>query len=366
VVIAALGLPTGPGWVGEIPLFVAFAVLAAFTYVSGLRAPAMIAIVKDALVYITILALILVLPIKLGGFSAIFAQVPHDHLLLPAVHGGQLGLQSFYVTLALGSAMALMFYPHATTAVLSAGGTDTLRWNWVFLPAYSLVLGLIALLGFMAQAADLSRMPDLAPYFQTFGPQFAMPGLLLHFFPQWFAGLGLAAVAIGALVPASIMSIAAANLFTRNLYKAYLRPQCSPHDETQMAKWMSLVVKLGALLFILFLPLQFAIQLQLMGGILILQTLPAIAGGLYTRWFDPRALLMGWLAGMGWGIWALSLTSFQKSVYALSLGSWTIPGYVGIYALLLNLLVAVLATLVLRLVGLAHRRDITRTADYLG
>ncbi|MGC9128142.1 MAG: hypothetical protein ACP5GA_05350, partial [Acidithiobacillus sp.] len=179
-------------------------------------------------------------------------------------------------------------------------------------------------------------------------------------------GLGLAAVAIGALVPASIMSIAAANLFTRNLYKAYLRPQCSPHDETQMAKWMSLVVKLGALLFILFLPLQFAIQLQLMGGILILQTLPAIAGGLYTRWFDPRALLMGWLAGMGWGIWALSLTSFQKSVYALSLGSWTIPGYVGIYALLLNLLVAVLATLVLRLVGLAHRRDITQTADYLG
>ncbi|MGC9128796.1 MAG: sodium:solute symporter family protein, partial [Acidithiobacillus sp.] len=163
VVIAALGLPTGPGWVGEIPLFVAFAVLAAFTYVSGLRAPAMIAIVKDALVYITILALILVLPIKLGGFAAIFAQIPRDHLLLPAVHGGQLGLQSFYVTLALGSAMALMFYPHATTAVLSAGGTDTLRWNWVFLPAYSLVLGLIALLGFMAQAADLSRMPDLAP-----------------------------------------------------------------------------------------------------------------------------------------------------------------------------------------------------------
>ncbi|MBU2790656.1 sodium:solute symporter [Acidithiobacillus caldus] len=366
VVFAALGLSTGPGWLGEIPLLVAFAVLAVFTYLSGLRAPAMIAVVKDVLVYITIFALIVVLPMKLGGFAAIFAKVPVDHLLLPAAHGGQLGLQSFYVTLALGSAMALMFYPHATTAVLSARGTEVLRWNWVFLPAYSLVLGLVALLGFMAQAADLPKLPDLAPYFQSFGPQFAMPGLLLHFFPQWFAGLGLAAVAIGALVPASIMSIAAANLFTRNLYKAYLRPQCSPHEETQMAKWMSLVVKFGALLFILFLPLQFAIQLQLMGGILILQTLPAIAGGLYTRWFDPRALLVGWLVGMGWGIWALSLTGFQKSVYTLHLGNWSIPAYVGIYALLLNLGLAVLVTLGLRLAGRAHRRDATKMPDYLG
>lgn len=365
VVIGGLGFPTG-GLLGELPLLIAFAVLAAFTYTSGLRAPASIAVVKDLLVYVTVIAMIIVLPAKLGGFAHIFAAIPPTHLLLPPIRNGNLGLQSFYPSLAFGSALALMFYPHATTAVLAAKGPNTLRRNWIWLPAYSFVLGLIALLGYMAYAAGIDKLPDLAPYFKRYGPQFAMPGLLLHYFPGWFAGIGFAAVAIGALVPAAIMSIAAANLFTRNVYKAYIRPDCTVRQETEIAKRASLVVKFGALLFILFLPLQYAIQLQLLGGILILQTLPAIVGGIYTRWFDPRALLAGWATGLAWGIWAASLTGFRKSGYALHLAGHIIPAYIGLYALVINIAVAALATLVLRTLGKAHARDITAAADYLG
>ncbi len=365
VVIGGLGFPTA-GLLGELPLLIAFVVLAAFTYTSGLRAPASIAVVKDLLVYVTVIAMIIVLPAKLGGFDRIFAAIPPAHLLLPPVHNGNLGLQSFYPSLAFGSALALMFYPHATTAVLAAKGPNTLRRNWIWLPAYSLVLGLIALLGYMAYAAGIDKLPDLAPYFKQYGPQFAMPGLLLHYFPGWFAGIGFAAVAIGALVPAAIMSIAAANLFTRNIYKAYFRPDCTVRQETDMAKLASLVVKFGALLFILFLPLQYAIQLQLLGGILILQTLPAIVGGIYTRWFDPKALLAGWAAGLGWGIWAASLTGFRKSGYALHCAGHVIPAYIGLYAVVINLGVAVLATLAIRALGKAHGRDVTTAADYVG
>ena len=365
VVIGGLGFPTA-GLLGELPLLIAFVVLAAFTYTSGLRAPASIAVVKDLLVYVTVIAMIIVLPAKLGGFDRIFAAIPPAHLLLPPVHDGNLGLQSFYPSLAFGSALALMFYPHATTAVLAAKGPNTLRRNWIWLPAYSLVLGLIALLGYMAYAAGIDKLPDLAPYFKQYGPQFAMPGLLLHYFPGWFAGIGFAAVAIGALVPAAIMSIAAANLFTRNIYKAYFRPDCTVRQETDMAKLASLVVKFGALLFILFLPLQYAIQLQLLGGILILQTLPAIVGGIYTRWFDPKALLAGWAAGLGWGIWAASLTGFRKSGYALHCAGHVIPAYIGLYAVVINLGVAVLATLAIRALGKAHGRDVTTAADYVG
>ena len=50
-----------------------------------------------------------------------------------------------------------------------------------------------------------------------------------------------------------------------------------------MAKWVSLIVKFGALVFIIFLPTQFAIYLQLLGGIWIIQTLPAVILGAYTR-----------------------------------------------------------------------------------
>ncbi len=366
VVIGGLGFPAGHGLMGDVPLIIAFVILAAFTYTSGLRAPASIAVVKDLLVYITVIALIIVVPYKLGGFGNIFAAIPKEHLLLPPVKDGNLGLQSFYPTLAFGSALALMLYPHATTAVLSAKGPNTLRRNWVFLPAYSFMLGLIALLGYMAYASGIAKLPDLAPYFKQYGPQFAMPGLLLHYFPSWFVGVGFAAVAIGALVPAAIMSIAAANLFTRNIYKPYINPNCSPKKETDMAKLASLVVKFGALLFIVFLPLTYAIQLQLLGGILILQTLPAIVTGIYTRWFDAKALLLGWAAGLAWGIWAASLSGFHKSGYALHVGGLVIPAYIGLYALVINFAVAIVATLVISVLGMANKQDATVAADYAG
>lgn len=364
VVIGGLGFPADHGLLSDMPLFIAFLVLAAFTYTSGLRAPASIAVVKDLLVYITVIALIVIVPIKVGGFGHIFAAIPKSKLLLPPVQHGNTGLMSFYGTLAFGSALALMLYPHATTAALAAKGPKTLRFNLVFLPAYSFMLGLIALLGYVAYVSGIATQPDLAPYFKQYGPQFAMPGLLLHYFPGWFVGVGFAAIAIGALVPAAIMSIAAANLFTRNIYKTYVNPRCSVAKETHIAKLMSLIVKFGALLFIVFLPQTYAIQLQLLGGVLILQTFPAIVSGIYTRWFDPKALLLGWATGLGWGVWAASLTGFHKTAYALHLGGTTIPAYIGLYALILNFAVAVAATLVIRVLGMASLEDATVALDY--
>ena len=46
---------------------------------------------------------------------------------------------------------------------------------------------------------------------------------------------------------------------------------------------------------------QFAINLQLLGGVWILQTFPAMVFGLYTRWFHRWALLVGWAVGMVYG-----------------------------------------------------------------
>ena len=94
-------------------------------------------------------------------------------------------------------------------------------------------------------------------------------------FPAWFAGVAFAAIAIGALVPAAIMSIAAANTFSRNIYKEWLKPDATPQQEAKVSKLMSLVVKAFALVFVLTLDKQNAINFQLLGGIWILQTFPA-------------------------------------------------------------------------------------------
>ncbi len=364
VVIGALGFPSH-GWLAELPLSMAFIILAVFTYTSGLRAPAMIAVVKDLLVYVTVIAVVIVVPLKMGGLGPIFAAIPSSKLLLTPPSGNNFGQYSSFVTLALGSALAVMLYPHALTALLSANSADTLRRNWIYLPAYSLMLGFIALLGYFAYAAGLDKLPEFKSYFGAYHAQFAVPGLLLHFFPPWFVGIGFAAIAIGALVPAAIMSIAAANLFTRNIYKEYINPACSDAQESHIAKLTSLLVKFGALLFIVLIPQQYAINLQLLGGILMLQILPAVATGLYTRWFDGKGLLLGWFAGVAWGAWMVSTLSFKGSVYNLHVFGYIIAGYAGFYALLLNLAVATAATALIRSAGFASTADRTLAADYI-
>jgi solute:Na+ symporter, SSS family len=363
VVIGALGI-SGTGWQSDLPLLIAFAVLAAFTYSSGLRAPASIAIVKDLLIYFTAFAAVIVIPIQLGGFGRIFAAVPQAHLLLkpPTAHGS--GEYAAYATLALGSALALFLYPHTLTGILSASSGSAVRRNAALLPGYTFMLGLLALIGFFALAAGVKGMPEFAAGFKTFGNNYAVPALLLHSFPDWFVGIAFAAVAIGALVPAAIMSIASANLYTRNIHREFINRNPTDREEAQMAKWVSLLVKAGALAFILFVPTPYAIQLQLLGGIWIIQTLPAVMLGAYTRWLNPWALLIGWSAGTVIGTW-MAVHVGLKPTFPLELGGYSAPGYTAFYTLILNLVLAVVLTPICNALGARGPvADATVPADY--
>jgi solute:Na+ symporter, SSS family len=379
------------GVTGHLPIIVAFAILAAYTYNAGLRAPALIAFVKDALIYIVIIAAVIYIPAKLGGWGTVFSAAeakfaktpnPADGVLLPGT--GQLQ----YATLALGSALALFLYPHSVTGVLAARDRGTIKRNMAALPAYSLVLGLLALLGFMAIAAGVKPVQTgtlVGVDGTQIGPKVdgntVVPLLFDQMFPHWFAGVAFAAVAIGALVPAAIMSIAAANLWTRNVYKEFLRPDATPAQEARSSKIASLVVKFGALVAILLLDPQFSIDLQLIGGVIILQTLPAVALGLFTRWFHKTGLIAGWFAGMIGGFWLLwqipqavvtkagpvvIREHFGGSAFKLSeLGFDTkLTVYAGFLAVGLNLLVAALVTIGLRAAGVAGGTDATRASEY--
>jgi SSS family solute:Na+ symporter len=362
VMIGALGV-SGTGLMGDMPLIISFAILAAFTYSSGLRAPAAIAIVKDVLIYVTALAVVIFVPIQLGGYGKIFAAIPAAKLILAPPGPHTTGAYGSYATLALGSALALFIYPHSLTGILSASSGHAIRRNATILPLYSLMLGLLALIGFMAVAAGVDKMPEYAGGFNTFHANFAVPALLLHSFPAWFVGIAFAAIGIGALVPAAIMSIASANLYTRNIHKEFIRPNCSPKEESQMAKWVSLVVKAGALIFILLVPTQYAIQLQLLGGIWIIQTAPSVLLGAYTRWFDEWALLLGWTIGIVTGTWMAVSVNFA-STYPLTIGGYAIPGYSALYTLILNLVIAIVLTPVFRAMAKRAPVDETSAADY--
>src|SRR5919198_1024603 len=362
---------------GHWPLIIAFAVLAAYTYQSGLRAPALIAFVKDTLIYVVVLVAVIYIPIKLHGFNDIFSAADKkftkspppapDGLLLadPQILG--------YSTLAFGSALALFLYPHSVTGLLATRSRDTIRRNMAALPAYSFVLGLLALLGLMAIKAGVTPLTGAngKPDANT-----VVPLLFDRMFPDWFAGIAFAAIGIGALVPAAIMSIAAANLFTRNVYREYLRRDASPAEEARVSRFASLVVKAGAVVVILTLDPQFSIDLQLIGGVIIVQTLPALAIGLYTRALHAWGLLLGWAAGMISGLYMLydtpnpvtGKTHFGGAQYALSnFGFDTkVTLYTGLIALALNLVVAFVVTAVVRATRVGRElEDRTVPEDYL-
>jgi solute:Na+ symporter, SSS family len=362
VVVGALGI-SGSGIASDLPLIIAFVILAAFTYSSGLRAPASIAIVKDILIYTTAFAVIVAVPIEFGGFSKIFAAIPESKLLLATPGPNTTGAYSAYATLALGSALALFLYPHSLTGILSASSSHAIRRNAAMLPGYSFMLGLLALIGFFAIATQLDKLPEFATGFKEFGNNFAVPALILHTFPSWFVGLAFAAIAIGALVPAAIMSIAAANLYTRNIHREFINKNPTDRQEAQMAKWVSLIVKFGALVFIIFIPTKFAIYLQLLGGIWIIQTLPAIMLGVYTRWFNDWALLIGWAVGIIAGT-AMAVAANLSPTYSVTLAGFTFPGYIALYTVVLNIVVATVLTPIFNGMIAARPADRTLATDY--
>jgi SSS family solute:Na+ symporter len=225
-------------------------------------------------------------------------------------------------------------------------------------------LALIALLGYMVIASGVKDMPQYAQGFKTFGTNYSVPALFLHMFPGWFSGVAFSAIGIGALVPAAIMSIAAGNLFTRNIYREYIDPHCSPARECQVAKFAALAAKLGGLAFIIALPQVYAVQLQLLGGIWIIQTLPAVMLGLYTRRLHPWALLAGWATGIVAGTGMAASLNFQNSVYALNVFGTTVPVYAAVSALLLNIAIAAVLSFVFN--SMARRdADATLVQDYV-
>jgi solute:Na+ symporter, SSS family len=353
---------------GDWPLWIAFAVLAAYTFTSGLRAPALIAFVKDILIYVMVLVAIVYIPYKLGGYDVVFHRasttLTSQGLSTLLSSSQYLG----YSTLALGSALALFLYPHAVTGVLASRSRDVVKKNMSLLPAYSLMLGFIALLGYMALAAGVKPVGGTAAAPDT---NTIVPVLFNTEFPHWFAAIAFGAITIGALVPAAIMAIAAANTFARDIYKPYFRPNASDREEGLVSQIVSVALKLGAVGVIVGLKLTFALEFQLIGGVVVIQILPSVVLGLYTRWYHRWALVAGWIAGMGLSVYMLyvtpgkTTTHFGSASFAFSTWGFDTKAtiWTGIVGVVVNLAVATALTPLLA--RLPRGRDETSPGDYV-
>ncbi|WP_238523607.1 sodium:solute symporter family protein [Acidilobus saccharovorans] len=326
---------SSPGLVSELSLLLAFAVLAAFTYRSGLRGSALGAVLKDALLWLTVVVMAAVVISRVGGFQGLFSGLSRDPL--PT---GTLTLRSDlyvdYLSLALGSALALYLYPHVINGVMSSQSPKTIRTSTALLPLYVIAVGVFSFLGFAAYL-----MPGVLRFVSQFPASqrglLVVPAMAQLLLPSPLAAVILAGIFIGGMVPAAIMAIAQSNLLVRGIVRPLAR--LSPEGEEAAAKWASVLFKFLALGFVFVTPLTYAIQLQLLGGIIVLQTLPPVMLSLVIRRLDPRALLAGLAAGLASGVYLTLLANRFGPIRTTSIAVGGVPVFVGLIALAVNLVV---------------------------
>ena len=183
-----------------------------------------------------------------------------------------------------------------------------------------------------------------------------VPSLILYSLPGWFSGIALLGIFVAGLVPAAIMAMAQANLLTRNIIKE-IKPNLSSKSEIRITKMSSTVFKFIALAFVFSVPATYAISLQLLGGILIIQILPAVFFGLYVKSLGKIPVILGLIAGIFSGIYMLeavnSFGQLTSSLFKTTFG----PIYIAVIALAINLTISFVGSAVLRRRAIKNQTD---------
>ncbi len=345
------------GLIVNLALVVSVIILIAFTFMSGLRGVSLTALFKDVIIFTTVIVIIIAVPMAYGGFQHAFAAKAAFQTL------SQTKFSVAYPTLWIGSALALYLYPHAVNGSLSSNSAKNLRMSTALLPVYGIGLAFLALFGVLIYAVG----PALS-YVNSFptgtGGIYVVPALILYTMPSWFTGFAFLGIFIGGLVPAAIMSIASANLFIRNVVKPYKKVPLEPKKETFWAKIITIIFIFLAVGFTLVINDTFAIQLQLLAGGFILETLPALFMGLYMPKLNKHSMMVGWAVGMALDVYMmLDANSFSKISTSFfnfgTLGTSEILVFVGIFALMVNVIITIVGTYVARAMGVKNSKEET-------
>jgi SSS family solute:Na+ symporter len=117
--------------------------------------------------------------------------------------------------------------------------------------------------------------------------------------------------------------------------------------------------------FILVIPSTYAVQLQLLGGMWIIQTFPAIVFSVFTRFFNGWALLVGWAVGIVSATWLVALNHFAGSTWAFHVLGFTVPSYIALATVIVNAVIAAVLSVVLNALASDRTQDATVAADYV-
>jgi SSS family solute:Na+ symporter len=312
--------PTLAIWIGA-------AVVTAYVMVSGVRGSAWTAVVKDTLILTVVLFLGIYLPIHYyGGYGAMFSAIDAakpGFLTLPAQGESIAWFDSTVLLTALGFYM----WPHAFGSLFTAKEERAFRRNAVLLPVYQIILLFVFFVGFAA----ILKVPGL----KGSEIDLSLLRLSVQSFDPWFVGVIGAAGVLTALVPGSMILIAAATLLANNIFRA-VHPQATDATVSRLAKLLVPVVALVSVVFTLRGGTTI-VALLLMGYSFVTQLFPTLVASLLPH--NP-VTKEGAFAGICVGVVTVAATSLTHTTVAM-----LFPGLpetlrdlnIGIVALVLNL-----------------------------
>ena len=256
-------------------MLLAFVMVAAFVYLSGLKGVATTAVIKDIVMIVAVAFFGLYLPYHYFGgvgpmFEAIDAAKP-GFLELP---GGTKNLDvSWFMSTLVLTSLGFYMWPHIFANSYSAKDPDVLRHNAVFLPLYQICMLFPMLIGFCA-------LMILVPALKT--PGMAFMTVVQKTLPGWSLGLVGGAGALACMIPAADLLLTMSMLFSRNVVGKTMNTQDDHVLMAKMAKFVVLIATGIALALAIFSP-GMLVNLLLTGYSGVTQFFPMIVLGLFWK-----------------------------------------------------------------------------------
>jgi len=321
-----------------IAVSVSFLLIALFVFTTGLRGAAWASVVKDTLVLGAVLFAGIALPIHFfGSPAAMIDRVLQLHPHWMTLNTGTANYGTvWYVSTVLLTSIGFFMGPANAQSVYSAKDAQTIRRNMMFLPLYQLVVIFVLLAGFTA----LVVVPGLKG--TKADQSFVL--LLQHYFPAWVLGLVAGAGCLAALLPASVLLLGAASIFSKNVLTDALGVATT--DRSRIT-WTRALVLICAVL---------ALVLWIFAKTSLVDLLLFYYNGI-TQLFPGIILALLWPRVSAWAVGAGLLTGEILAAYALhsSVGPWGInPGLIALFA---NIAVCAVVTL-------AMPRQVTQTSTH--
>lgn len=306
---------------------VAFLVIIAFVFVTGLRGTAWASIIKDALVIGALLFVGLAIPLQFFGSPAtLFDQVLRAHperLVLGGLTSPKGSL--WYVSTVLLTGLGFFSGPQSIAAIFSAKDENVLRRNAMFLPVYQLIMLLIFFAGFSA----LLIVPGLkgAAADQSF------LAVVSRYYPAWVLGFVTGTGALCALVPSTALLLSSASVVAKNIAGDLFGIGLDGPGRLRITRLMVVVIGLLSLgLWLVFRRTLVDLLLLTYNG--ISQFMPAYLFGAYWKRVTTAGIAAGIVVGI---VLAVTLAATHNAPFGLN------PGFIG---LVTNVIVVVGVSLV--------------------